>query len=89
MNKWVNAIKEIKSNKEECICPRCNHKGLDVKYFRYNSDEIGWSIIWCPLCWYGIQITRVILPNNSNPPIRCATEEDFIFLKKITFDNYN
>ena len=68
-NDWLKLLVKMKKNghtTKKFICPECGQESIQSVYVGDSSKRIGYLPIWCNSCNYGIQISRVEIPQGVN-----------------------
>lgn len=67
-NDWLKLLVQMTKNgytTKDFICPECGKKCVESVYVGNSSKRIGYLPIWCNSCNYGIQISRVEIPQGA------------------------
>ena len=55
---WIKSLPSQDVQYKETHCPSCNSAGLLYQYFGFPESNIGWKIVWCPICLDGIRFVQ-------------------------------
>ncbi|MHC5215482.1 hypothetical protein ACYSNR_02370 [Enterococcus sp. LJL128] len=64
---WVHTaavLPDYVSCLSELSCPSCEGRTLDYLYVGDQKSRIGYSLVWCSSCNKGIQISRLLIPEE-------------------------
>jgi hypothetical protein len=62
---WIKSLPSQDIQYKEARCPSCNCIGLSYQYFGFSDGNIGWKIVWCPVCLNGIRNSRTKIPDST------------------------
>ena len=63
---WITGVfLDIKNNTTP-HCPECNSSNIDYKYVGNKNTKIGSLVIWCNNCLKGVNLSRIIMPENGD-----------------------
>ena len=67
-NKWLSLTNDIYDNFPNVpmlACANCYQLGIDFQFIGDSQTKIGFMVIWCPLCFHGIHLSRVDIPDQA------------------------
>ena len=72
------------SERRSFPCPNCGVRALQIVYVGNPETHVGYCSLWCENCWYGIQPSRVVIPDgvdffpfSTDPDVVAAAIPDF------------
>jgi transcription elongation factor Elf1 len=84
---WADALYSLSrspSERRSFPCPNCGVRALQIVYVGNPESHVGYCSLWCDNCRYGIQPSRVIIPDgvdffpfSTDPDVVAAAIPDF------------
>lgn len=65
---WLKVAIEIAKSLPEANtikCPSCHQKAIDYQYIGNLQTRMGYMLIWCNVCFEGINMSRVRAPESA------------------------
>jgi len=76
---WADALGLLlrsPSERRSFRCPNCGVRALQIVYVGNPESRVGYCSLWCDNCRYGIQPSRVIIPDGV-PGVIASAIPDF------------